>query len=79
MNYLIIYQIIPEDLKVYYVENISEEDAQRLDACHDKYENSDDWPESEWLSNYLESKQELKMSHQGYFFYTHIIVTGVIL
>jgi len=79
MNYLIIYQEVPENIKVYYVERVTEDEVRNLNACHGKYINSDEWPESEWLSNWLLTARELKLPHSGYFEYVNIITTGVIL
>lgn len=54
-NYLIIYEEVPETTKIYYASDVTEEEAKKLDACHNKMVNHDEWPESGWLASWLKS------------------------
>lgn len=77
MKVLVIYELVPEEIKAYVVEG---EDAELAINCHRKYLNSDDIPELEELSLVLEGKEELDssspLSAEGY---DSVVFTGFIL
>lgn len=85
-NVLIIYECVPDYLEIYF-EEVTEEELQKLLKCHNKYANSDEWEEEQWISNWIMDKRavydntadnkdavELKLNMGG-----TIIVTGFVL
>lgn len=81
MKIILVYEIVPEDLKFYIFDQLSLEDTRRLVNCHNKYINSEDeWPESEWLSTFLEDKKPICLDESieldGKY---RVVITGMIL
>ncbi len=60
MQYLVIFNGVPDYIKVYHFSELSKEDAAKLEACNNKYINSENWPEEDWLSKFLDAKKPLQ-------------------
>jgi len=81
---LVIYEEVPENILIYLVE-LEGEELQKMLNCHNKYVNSDDFPESDWLSNYLSDKISVYNQREdvnksiGEIKADHIVLTGFYL
>lgn len=88
MDYLVIFQCVPENLYIYHFYNPDAETCQMLEKCHGQYVNSVDCPKDveEFLSNLSEENKVFDDTDASNYipeFKTlttpKIIVTGMIL
>ncbi len=63
MKILLVWELVPEDTK-FYLLDVSEEEAKKIEACHGWLINSVNWNNNlenlNWLSEYLVGKDPLE-------------------